>query len=92
MDVFVAPTMRVPQLAVAGIGIESNSGRMAQDALVNLVASAEKFSEHPLGQAIVEYANAKGLALAASLTLAHWQGMESMRAWTAANSSSVMAS
>lgn len=32
--------------------------------LLKLAASAEKFSEHPLGQAIVEYADAKGLSLA----------------------------
>ncbi len=63
-DVVVAPTMRVPQMAVAGIGIPSNDGRMSQDELLKLVASAEKFSEHPLGQAIVEHANAKGLSLA----------------------------
>ena len=31
---------------------------------LKLVASAEKFSEHPLGQAIVEYANAQGISLA----------------------------
>ncbi len=32
--------------------------------ILRLVASAEKFSEHPLGQAIVEYANAQGISLA----------------------------
>lgn len=63
-DVVIAPTMRVPQFEMAGIGAPSNDGRMSQDELVKLVASAEKFSEHPLGQAIVEYANAKGLSLA----------------------------
>ncbi len=63
-DVVVAPTLRVPQRAVAGIGMASNDGRMSQDELLKLVASAEKFSEHPLGQAMVEYANAKGLSLA----------------------------
>ncbi len=63
-DLVVAPTMRVPQLAVAGISMASNDGRMSQDELLKLVASAEKFSEHPLGQAIVEHANAKGLSLA----------------------------
>ncbi len=31
---------------------------------LKLAASAEKFSEHPLGQAIVEYANAQGISLA----------------------------
>lgn len=31
---------------------------------LKLAASAEKFSEHPLGQAIVEYANAQGITLA----------------------------
>ncbi len=63
-DVVIAPTMRVPQLATAGIGVASSEGRMSQDELVRLVASAEKFSEHPVGQAIVDYANAKGLSLA----------------------------
>ena len=63
-DIFVAPTMRVPQIAGAGITMTSSDGRMTQDELVKLVASAEKYSEHPLGQAIVEYANAKGLSLA----------------------------
>lgn len=32
--------------------------------ILKLAASVEKFSEHPLGQAIVEYANAQGLSLA----------------------------
>jgi Cu+-exporting ATPase len=32
--------------------------------ILKLVASAEKFSEHPLGQAIVEYANAQGISSA----------------------------
>lgn len=32
--------------------------------LLKLAASAEKFSEHPLGQAIVDYANAQGISLA----------------------------
>jgi len=36
----------------------------ANDELLRLTASAEKFSEHPLGQAIVEHANAQGLSLA----------------------------
>ncbi len=63
-DVIVAPTMRVPQFEMAAIVAPSNDGRMAQNELVRLVASAENFSEHPLGQAIVEYANAKGLSLA----------------------------
>lgn len=35
--------------------------------LLTLAASAEKFSEHPLGQAIVEYANSQGLSLAPAL-------------------------
>ncbi len=34
-----------------------------QNNLLTLAASAEKFSEHPLGQAIVEYARAKGEVL-----------------------------
>lgn len=63
-DVVVAPTMRVPQLAMAGIDMASHDGRMSQDELLKLVASAEKFSEHPLGQAIVEHANGRGLSLA----------------------------
>ncbi|MDL1894676.1 copper-translocating P-type ATPase [Anaerolineae bacterium CFX7] len=63
-DVVVAPTIRVPQFEMAGIGAPSNDGRISQNELVRLVASAENFSEHPVGQAIVEYANAKGLSLA----------------------------
>lgn len=63
-DVVMTPVIRVPQLAAAGIGVASNAVRMSQDELVKLAASAEKFSEHPLGQAIVEYASAKGLSLA----------------------------
>ncbi|MCC7165575.1 MAG: heavy metal translocating P-type ATPase [Anaerolineae bacterium] len=63
-DVVIAPTMRVPQLATAGIGVASSDGQMSQGELIKLVASAEKFSEHPVGQAIVDYANAKGLSLA----------------------------
>ncbi len=63
-DVVIAPTMRVPHFEMAGIVAPSNDGRMSQNELVRLVASAENFSEHPLGQAIVEYANAKGLSLA----------------------------
>lgn len=63
-DIFVASSMRVPQLAAAGIVSASSDGRMTQDEMVKLVASAEKYSEHPLGQAIVEYANAKGVSLA----------------------------
>lgn len=35
--------------------------------LLRLAASAERFSEHPLGQAIVEYANARGIAAAPTL-------------------------
>lgn len=63
-DIFVAPTMRVTQFAAAGIGMASNDERMSQEDLVKLVASAERFSEHPMGQAIVEYANTKALSLA----------------------------
>lgn len=62
-DVVMAPMARAPQLATAGIGVASRDERLSQDELVQLVASAEKLSEHPLGQAIVEYANTKGLAL-----------------------------
>ncbi len=79
-DVVVAPTMRVPQLAVAGIGMASNDGRMSQDELLKLVASAEKFSEHPLGQAIVEHANAKGLSLAPVVDFGALAG-HGIRAW-----------
>ncbi len=63
-NVVVAPTMRFTELAGAEIGTVNRDGRMSQDELVQLVASAEKFSEHPLGQAIVEYATGKGLSLA----------------------------
>lgn len=41
------------------------TGTLDADALLRLAASAEKASEHPLGQAIVNGAQAKGLALLA---------------------------
>ena len=40
------------------------NGVLSQDDLLRLVASAEKLSEHPLGQAIVQNANEKGLRFA----------------------------
>ena len=42
----------------------STTLRSAQDELLRLVASAERGSEHPLGEAIVNAANERGLALA----------------------------
>lgn len=44
-----------------GCGVEAHA-KMQQDLLV-LAASCEQMSEHPLGQAIVEEAKAKGMAL-----------------------------
>jgi Cu+-exporting ATPase len=42
----------------------SRNGTLKEDELLRLVASAEKMSEHPLGQALVQQANNQGLALA----------------------------
>lgn len=66
-DVIVAPQMRNVEMTFAGIGIAPQSARMSREELLKLAASAEKFSEHPLGQAIVEYANAQGLVIPPAL-------------------------
>jgi P-type Cu+ transporter len=63
-DVVVVPTRQVAELAGANLGLSHREGRLSKDELLKLVASAERFSEHPLGQAIVEYANAQGISLA----------------------------
>ncbi len=42
--------------------------------LLRFAAAAEKFSEHPLGQAIVEYANAQGLAIPPAVDFAALAG------------------
>jgi Cu+-exporting ATPase len=51
------------KLAIAGLPSAVRPQPSANDELLQLTAAAEKFSEHPLGQAIVEYANARGLAI-----------------------------
>lgn len=66
-DVILAPVKSGAGMVHAGIGMVNRAERMSQDELVRLVASAEKFSEHPLGQAVVAYANAQGLYLAPAL-------------------------
>jgi Cu+-exporting ATPase len=49
---------------VTDIIIDSLKEENREDVLLRLVASVEKGSEHPLGQAIVQEAEARGLALA----------------------------
>lgn len=49
---------------LANNALRSASSHPPSAELLHLVASAEKFSEHPIGQAIVEYANAQGVSLA----------------------------
>jgi Cu+-exporting ATPase len=51
------------ELEIAGAPSAIRHQPSANDELLKLTAAAEKFSEHPLGQAIVEYANAKGLMI-----------------------------
>jgi len=57
-------TLTVGQPAVTDV-VEVNhaAGRMSQDELLRLAASAERGSEHPLGEAIVRAAQARGLTL-----------------------------
>lgn len=52
------------QMANSDTRMAGDNSRSAISYLLTLAASAEKFSEHPLGQAIVEYANSQGLSLA----------------------------
>ncbi len=46
------------------IGAEPSQAPSSKLQFLKLVASAEKFGEHPVAQAIVEYANAQGISLA----------------------------
>lgn len=62
-DILVSEQARVPQLAVAGNGQPPMSEPMLENHLLYLAASAERGSEHPLGEAIVIAAQEKGLAL-----------------------------
>lgn len=63
-DIILAPVKYNAAPVEAGIGMVNRAGRLDENELLRLVASAEKFSEHPLGQAIVARANAQGLYLA----------------------------
>jgi Cu+-exporting ATPase len=51
--------------------------RLSEDEILTLVAAAERYSEHPLGEAIVAHAKARGLALpdAAAFTSVTGQGV-----------------
>ncbi|GIL16085.1 MAG: copper-translocating P-type ATPase [Chloroflexota bacterium] len=62
-DVVLAPAARFAGATLTEVGGAPQTPRLSQDELLKLTASAEKFSEHPLGQAIVEYANARGLLI-----------------------------
>ncbi|CBE67160.1 MAG: heavy metal translocating P-type ATPase [Candidatus Methylomirabilis oxygeniifera] len=59
-------TLTVGQPSVTDIIPSStlNTQHSTPDILLRLAASAEQGSEHPLGQAIIDYAKAQGLALA----------------------------
>ncbi len=58
-------TITVGQPSVTDIVVSTNGARpMSQDDLLRVAASAERGSEHPLGEAIVRAAQARGLALA----------------------------
>jgi Cu+-exporting ATPase len=56
----------------------------AEDELLRLVASAERGSEHPLGEAVVRGARARGLALADASGSTPSPATASRRRWTAA--------
>jgi len=56
-------TITVGQPTVTDV-IAASSGSESQDLVLRLAASAERGSEHPLGQAIVAEAEARGVALA----------------------------
>lgn len=73
-DVMLAPSMRFANTAVAGIATAAPSALGSRDELLKLTAAAEKFSEHPLGQAIVEYANAQGLTIPPAVDFAALAG------------------
>ncbi|MDL1898701.1 copper-translocating P-type ATPase, partial [Anaerolineae bacterium CFX7] len=73
-DVMLAPSMRFANTAVAGIATAAPSALGSRDELLKLTAAAEKFSEHPLGQAIVEYANAQGLMIPPAIDFAALAG------------------
>lgn len=60
-DVVVAQGWRAPELVGAGGGLAM--AESAEDALLRLAATAERGSEHPLGQAIVRAAEARALGL-----------------------------
>jgi Cu+-exporting ATPase len=58
-------TLTVGQPSVTDVvGANNDAGRVTADELLRLAASAERGSEHPLGEAIVRAAQARGLALA----------------------------
>ena len=56
------------------IDVHANSGTPA-DVLLTLAASAESYSEHPLGQAIVEHARAVGLAVRPAVNFVYRPGL-----------------
>ncbi|MDD5560227.1 MAG: heavy metal translocating P-type ATPase [Candidatus Methylomirabilis sp.] len=59
-------TLTIGQPSVTDIvpSLEPNTQHPTPSTLLQLAASAEQGSEHPLGQAIIDHAKAKGLALA----------------------------
>jgi Cu+-exporting ATPase len=75
------PTVTDIEVLESAFALPVASGEGAQSKIENrkseilrLVASAERFSEHPLGQAIVEYANELGLYLAPAVDFAALAG------------------
>ncbi|MFT0846860.1 cation-translocating P-type ATPase [Actinomycetaceae bacterium L2_0104] len=56
------------------IGVQTNGGTAA-NALLELAASVESYSEHPLGQAIVEHARALGLAVRPAANFVYRPGL-----------------
>jgi Cu+-exporting ATPase len=62
-DIEVLESARVTSALALGTSGKSKIENQKSE-ILKLVASAEKFSEHPLGQAIVEYANEQGIYLA----------------------------
>ncbi len=55
-------TLTAGKPKLAGVWL-ADSGEMSEESLIALAASVERASEHPLAQAIVQTAEAKGLAL-----------------------------